>query len=431
MLLCALVSLALAPAQDAGLAPPDGVHILHTFVGEKDEHAGIGLSALGDVDGDGVPDFLVGSMLGAYVFGFGPGQVDAYSGASGDLIFWVRGDSEGGGDAFGDTVVQLGDVDGDGVPDFAVGAWRFQNYRGSVRVYSGTDGEVLHHLMGRDHGDPDGIGGDGFGGVVGPMGDVNGDDHADFAIGNEVGEDLRVYSGLDGGVLFELDSGQPLGPHGDHDGDGTEDVLVARAFGVPTSAAPLGAGTNVPLGVILSGVDGSRISVLRARGKLGPTLAIRDAGDVNGDGFRDLISASEDPAASSDQRAALETRFRVQVVSGRVAAPLLDWWEVVPGEGDLVGICGAGDLNGDGYADLLTSVRTRQEGGDTLVRIRSGADASVLHTLRSKSHTFGGTAQSVGDLDGDERPELLLGDYESQLDGKCAGRAYLLSFGEE
>src|SRR5262245_13664000 len=54
-----------------GIRWPDGVEILHKYSGKEHDHLGIGLAALGDVDGDGFGDFGIGAMKWAYCFGFG------------------------------------------------------------------------------------------------------------------------------------------------------------------------------------------------------------------------------------------------------------------------------------------------------------------------------------------------------------------------
>ncbi len=125
---------------------PSSVRIVHSFSGARSDHLGIGLAALGDVNGDGLGDYALGAMKQAYCIGFGPGYVRVHSGRDGSVLYRVDGTDGEQGDAYGDTISSIGDIDGDDRPDWAAGAWRWNGYNGYVVVYSGATGGIIYRL---------------------------------------------------------------------------------------------------------------------------------------------------------------------------------------------------------------------------------------------------------------------------------------------
>src|SRR5262245_46049188 len=104
--------LALAAPSGAALPLPDGPHF----------RFGCSVAGLGDVDGDGTPDFLVADPDGP-----GPGRVWLISGKTSRTIYTCTGHAPG--DEFGWDLRAVGDVDGDGIADWVAGAdgiWRFE-----------------------------------------------------------------------------------------------------------------------------------------------------------------------------------------------------------------------------------------------------------------------------------------------------------------
>ena len=210
----------------------DELKLLRTLksVGEGEELVETTLDVLGDLDGDGVPEIVLG-MGGELLGGKDPG-VAIHSGKDGKLLFAVpRGRSPKFGiDAFGQSVHALGDVDGDGRADLLVIA-SDQVEAGMracyARVLSGKDGAVLYTFGATDELGTSAY----FGGAIG---DIDKDARADFVVGRDPKRIVQLISGRTLKPLREW-SGEMLLPWeridaarggGDIDGDGVPDVLV-------------------------------------------------------------------------------------------------------------------------------------------------------------------------------------------------------------
>ena len=194
-----------------------------------DSQLGYSLDELDDVDGDGVTDLLVGAPLDQ-----GLGSVNAYSGASGALLYVVRGLAPG--DRLGTSVAAVGDLDADGVPDFVAGADQSGNDEpGYVLVCSGDTGGILRAFTGA-------LPEDRFGASVAGVGDFNGDGWSDIGVGasqqTQPGAGYAtIFSGLGGGVLRRW-SGAAIGEAfgfavdgaGDVDANGFSDVIVGAPY---------------------------------------------------------------------------------------------------------------------------------------------------------------------------------------------------------
>ena len=231
-----------APNPDGGsiaLFSSAGGERLAYFRGPRGAHAGRALAPVPDIDGDGVAELLVGA----------PG-FDAEAGAAWLLSGARLGQAGGGrralllrswrhdvpGAHFGETVSAVGDRDGDGVADVAIGAPE----EDTIFFYSGASGALLHRVTG--HG-AQGGNIDGVGKVpVAVAGDLNGDSYEDLLIGepwyNEpglwhVGRAL-LLSGYDWSLIREFQAyvdrgdlcGASFGTGGDLDGNGMPDLLI-------------------------------------------------------------------------------------------------------------------------------------------------------------------------------------------------------------
>lgn len=172
---------------------------LSTFTGEgANNQFGSGVSSLGDMNGDGFAEVIVGAVT----WGANTGRAYVLSGATGDTLYTLTG--EAAGDFFGWEISSAGDVNDDGFADVIVGA-RFTtggSNAGRAYVYSGIDGVLLYTLDGESSGDE-------FGYTVSGAGDVNGDGVADLIVGARLNDfagmdagRTYVYSGANGGLLY-------------------------------------------------------------------------------------------------------------------------------------------------------------------------------------------------------------------------------------
>lgn len=281
--------------------------ILRTHTEVSGALFGHAMADAGDVDGDGVSDYLVTAPLWEYFLGNPPppdtGRIYVFSGASGNLI---RAHSGGGAwDQLGYTVAGLGDVNGDGRADYGAGAPLADASptlpdSGRAYVWSGLDGTVIWSSAGTEAGQQLGRG------LCGP-GDLDGDGLAEFAVGEPgwgptPGSDegrVKVHRGGPAGSAFSTlytlrgpwpdgtvnsEAGWALTAIGDVDRDGVSDL----AYSYPRSAFPAGGGV-----LVVSGSSGRWIWHRNANGHwthggaYGTVLAGRPA--PHADGRKELL----------------------------------------------------------------------------------------------------------------------------------------------
>ena len=384
--------------------------ILHTLDGEArgDQFGWVAKNA-GDTDGDGVNDILVGAPTASYE-SVATGKIYVYSGKTGALLFAHLG---AGPEQLGISVDSAGDVDGDGHADVIVGGHE-PSGAGVARVFSGQGGGLIHELVGTDPGDW-------FGRTVKSIGDWDADGHGDFVVAatNRGAGQVIGYSGADASVLFQLE--------GENAGD---------SFGI--SVASSTKQHLLAVGAMNAG-EGRRGKVYLFQGEQPEFDLAIDAdatavnygrffmsyfGDVTSDGVPDLFSVDFENTGGGAGSG------RAYVNSGRTGERL-HTFTGKPGEGLGIGDSNAGDVNGDGFADLVIGAWTSGDAaaGGGKAYLISGKDYSTLRTWTCNvaGEAFGFDTAGMGDVDGDGALDFLITGAYSPVHGNQTGRVYVLA----
>lgn len=378
--------------------------------------------------------FLILAVFLAAFCGLTPAITAAAQIVGGEFQTLDSIDGTAAGDEFGAAVAGVGDVDNDGFGDYIVGAPTADPGglidAGSAFVYSGATGLLIYQLDGASIGDQ-------FGASVDGMGDLNNDGHADFIVGAPLADangfsdsgTAFVYSGMDGAEMFHFDGlsafdqfGYDVGNAGDVNLDGVNDIVIGVPYADPN--ATLDAGSAYVL-------DGSNQNLLflvkgdKANDHLGKAVA--GAGDVDADGFADVIvgAPQSDPGGRVDAGSAL-------VVSGQTAQ-LIDKFQG-PTAFDELGtdVDGLGDINGDGYGDLIVGVPFADPSAITdsgSAFVISGKDSTLLVQLTGnfQNDQIGTTVCRIDDMNFDGVSEMLIGAPNSSPNGFSSGSATLFS----
>lgn len=308
------------------------------------------------------------------------------------------------GDQFGSAVSAIGDLDGDGIVELAVGA-RFDDDglldRGAVWIlFLNADGTVRRHeKVSSAFGGvrPELLDGDHFGAVT-AIGDLDGDGTTELAVGapgdatggadagavwilymlpNGTVHDLYKIDGVSGGLGGPLLAGDGFGTAtaklGDLDGDGVADVAVGAASdqdGGPGRGAVWvlflrGDGT-VKGSQKISSSQGAFAGVLDDGDGFGSDL--EGVGDLDGDGVEDLaVGAAGDDDGGTD-RGAVWVLFLNQdgtVKAHQKVADMTGGFAGVLNDADgLSGIAAMGDLDGDGISELVATAAGDDDGGN-------------------------------------------------------------------
>ncbi len=324
-----------------GPGKPPGAPWLARLVGlTPNEHFGESIAGDNkDINGDGYPDLAVGAPLRGTNGFSANGSVDLFrgGGAAFDTTRWVTLSGEASNDWFGQSVA-LGDLDGDGKAEIIVGAPyndRGGSAAGAVFIYKGGNPPSTTPwlvLVGEAANDQ-------FGWSVAYLGDINGDGYGDIAVGarlhgtgtlSAAGEVYIFYGGpnmdsipdvrYSGEAKDDWFGNSVAGP-GDVDGGGRPDLLVGAPYndrgGSAAGAAYLFRGEDPP---------GSPPAVIyvgeSANAQLGWTVG--GAGDVDGDGFPDMLAGARLQASGALAAAGRIYLYRGGTTLSNVAAATAD-----------------------------------------------------------------------------------------------------------
>jgi hypothetical protein len=458
------------------------------------DNSGRSVSSAGDVNNDGYDDLIVGALnadpfgnsSGAsyVVFGKAGGtQVNLSAIAIGTGGFVINGVAAGDNSGF--SVSSAGDVNGDGFDDLIVGAPYADPF--------GNNSGASYVVFGKANGTPvnlSAIGTGGFainaaaGGVllgisVSSAGDVNGDGIDDLIVGapyaaGRSGASYVVFgkkgntdpvnlsaiaSGTGGFVINGASGGDRSGVSvssaGDVNNDGYDDLIVGADGATRNGNQNAGAsyvvfgktnGTPVNLSAIASGTGGFVINGALANDR--SCRSVRSAGDVNKDGFDDLIVGAEgaDPNGSSSGAS--------YVVFGKTNGTPVNLSAIGTGgfvingvsadDRSGVSVSSAGDVNRDGYDDLIVGA----DGADPNGRSNSGASYVVFGKANnatqvnlsaivsgtggfvingaSAGDNLGRSVSSAGDVNNDGYDDLIVGALNADPNGSDSGASYVV-----
>ena len=380
---------------------------------------------LGDVNGDGFGDYVIGLPTFSIPGTPEVGSVLAYSGIDGSLLYQVNGVENGG--YFGEVIVAAGDIDLDGATDFFVGApglgTQSAGFRkGTGQLISGRTGAVLRSFTGVDDGDA-------FGTSFANLGDITGDGVPDHVIGAHRGlrpngpalvGAIRAYSGATGTLLYErygnhttnIDLGRNMVSLGDWSGDGRNDFAVSsQSFSSTFSSFTI---------TVRSGATGAVIHTESgdpSQYRLQGTLA--SGGDVNGDGIQDLLMLRSYSMPVTNQRAvAVIFSGADRSILREIEGPYQVNWgydALLPGDSD-----------GDGLSEIVLHARnqTGTPADFYLLEVYSGRDGSHLVNVPKPEESANAWRSpykiaSAGDVNADGRIDWLISDagYAANRDG--------------
>lgn len=392
---------------------------------------------LGDINGDGVNDVILSAPFHSAPGTIASGKIYVYSGSDGALLNAFAGNDF---EQLGFSATVAGDVNNDGVPDYIAGGTGAgsapQPFQGRAVVFSGADHSILHDITGVP-GDRFGasvsaagdLNGDGYDDFLVAANRAN----YSFPVAGRV----YAYSGQDGSILWTQDGlgagynlGTAAGKVGDLTGDGVPDVVVGAA-GAPGAGQGGNAGGQA---FVYSGADGSLIHTLKPVGTAGVfgLFFASGAGDVNGDGYPDIYVAdfADRQGDSPTDPFGFDTG-RAYVFSGKNGETLRLFNAENQGDGLGPGRSIGQDVDGDGYGDFIIGGYTNSDGAPFAGKayVYSGKNGHVIraYTGTIANDWLGADAFAMGDVNGDGVVDYMLTAYGLAFAGVNPGSAYLVA----
>jgi FG-GAP repeat/RTX calcium-binding nonapeptide repeat (4 copies) len=446
----------------------------------------------GDVNGDGYADLILGaqgvnSSAGAlYVVYGGPSGFSNHTVAT-SAFEWTGGSGEGMGRAVG----YLGDINHDGFGDFAITDDLVSPGGKAYVVFGSATGPTTPVDLTTLDGSTTGFSITGasaslMGASISGIGDINDDGIADFAVGaigvgGSAGTtyvilgttagyadtlDLSTLNGTNGFKIVDAAATDQFGfgisSVGDFNGDGVADFMVSAPLNDAGGRFDAGStyiifgkdagfnGTGGTINLSALGANGVQIAGPSAGREIGVTA--HAAGDVNGDGLADIIIGAPYGSDSSG------TAGDAYVIYGKTGLANIDLATLTPAQGfkisgvangDLTGVsvAGGGDVNGDGFADVVIGARNATPGsfqtGAAYVVFGGATGANVdLATLAHGDGSKGfeldgrntnyaaGQGVSMADVNGDGLSDVIVSAPNSAENTTNAGSTYVM-FGVE
>ncbi len=360
------------------------------------------LTSAGDVNKDGHDDIIIGARNGDNSAGVSVGIAQVFSGINGELLYQFEGEQSS--DSFGYSVNGAGDVNKDGFYDVIIGAYKNDangNAAGAAYVYSGIDGALLYHFKGESAYQY-------FGRAVSSAGDVNDDGYDDVVVGAPwdkynwgSGQSyVKVFSGIDGSLLFKIDGfndfdqfGLHVSQLGDVNGDDKDDFLIGSKHHT-VDGDPSGNSSGTVR--LYSGADANILYTLTGEDSNDKfPYSIKAADDFNQDNIVDFLVGTHGSADKAILYSGLDgTKINEFIGSdgtsyGREAASI-------------------GDINADGSPDIMVGASYTND-GDGAVHFYNGNSYQELFKIEGGfEHGQGQYLSSAGDLDKDGERDALI-----------------------
>ncbi len=399
---------------------------------QYDAAMGNQVSSAGDVNGDGYSDILISAYLYDNPGNKDNGIVNLYLGSSSGISpqqqparTFVGNDN----DNLGSAIACAGDVNGDGFSDILIGARYYDNGQfneGAVYVFQGSkNGVVGGPVATMESNQADGW----FGTAVASAGDVNGDGYSDTVVGcytfdNGQTDEGHVFiyhggpSGLTAGVSTTLafqQSGTQFGASvasaGDVNADGYGDVIVGAPYydGGQSNEGLVFVFYGSPTGLSIN--NKTLLEHNQADSHFGNAVA--GAGDINGDGYDDIIAAAMDYDNGQSDEGVVFVHYGSSGGIDLNSVMLLE--HNVINEEFGFSVSGAGDINRDGYADIIVGVIKYSDGqaneGAAFMYYGSNTGLGKLSVFQANQAEarFGSSVSSAGDVNGDGFGDVVVG----------------------
>lgn len=372
---------------------------------------------IGDVDGDRVNDFVTSAPTHGAADSHA-GRIYVYSTRSGQLLWSADGHAK---DELGTGTEAAGDANHDGIPDVIASG---PAGSGVAFIYSGRDGHVLRDFKSNNKDEA-------FGNHVSGAGDLDRDGYADVIIGApgregefKVPGHAYVYSGKNGELLLTLSGERPGDAFGSTVGGQSRQTGQFLIVG-----APGGGEQHHGRVYVYSGLSKQPKFTIEsdATGNALGRMFVSAPGDMDGDAVTEIYASDWSNTALGPSTG------RVYVHSGQTGRRLFSLTGQTAGEGFGTSPSAAGDVDGDGRADLIVGAwqyaKAAVSGGRAYLYSGKGASLLKTYTSRIPGDTLGFDAVGMDDVDGDGTMDCLLTSAWSGVKGFHSGRVFVISSG--